>query len=224
MATIKIQGRRIEYRAEFAEQDVQKWVSRVEFPPAEKLNEGCWLWRGDKWQAGYGRIYAGEKNRHAHRVFWWVFFGVPPEDKHLHHVCGVRNCVNPWHLTPLDPSEHARGCHTPNSITAKNKLKTHCPKGHPFSGDNLELLRGGGRRCRQCGRDRAREYARRKRGEKYTELYGQPTIPVRTHCKSGHELTPENLMLVGKSRECRICYRKRALDYYYRQKGEQSHG
>lgn len=43
--------------------------------------------------------------------------------------------------------------------------RTHCPQGHPY--DEANTIRAGGRRqCRTCGRDRAREYQRRKRAMK----------------------------------------------------------
>ena len=35
--------------------------------------------------------------------------------------------------------------------------KTRCKRGHLLSGDNLHIERGGGRRCRQCKRDLARQ-------------------------------------------------------------------
>lgn len=34
----------------------------------------------------------------------------------------------------------------------------------------------------------------------------------KTHCKHGHELTPENL---NTQRECKICHRQRSLKYYH---------
>lgn len=51
--------------------------------------------------------------------------------------------------------------------------KTHCPNGHPYSGDNLvlELIKRGGksyyaRRCKICRTEQARERARKRRGVK----------------------------------------------------------
>lgn len=46
--------------------------------------------------------------------------------------------------------------------------RTHCPQGHPYSGENLRVVkttRGGeGRRCRACDRERNREqYQKRKK-------------------------------------------------------------
>lgn len=43
-------------------------------------------------------------------------------------------------------------------------VKTHCPKGHPYSGDNL-LVHNGCRSCRECMRQRSAEsYQRKKAG------------------------------------------------------------
>ena len=36
-----------------------------------------------------------------------------------------------------------------------NSMKTHCPHGHPYVGQNLRYERGGGRRCRACRRKEA---------------------------------------------------------------------
>lgn len=41
--------------------------------------------------------------------------------------------------------------------------KTHCPQGHPYEGDNLIVRADGGRKCRECQRERQRDYERRKR-------------------------------------------------------------
>ena len=38
--------------------------------------------------------------------------------------------------------------------------KTHCPQGHPYSGDNLSTRPNGDRRCRACHRDQQRAYRR----------------------------------------------------------------
>jgi hypothetical protein len=43
--------------------------------------------------------------------------------------------------------------------------RTHCPQGHPYDEANT-LLTAGRRFCRTCGRDRQREYARRKRAQR----------------------------------------------------------
>jgi hypothetical protein len=41
--------------------------------------------------------------------------------------------------------------------------RTYCPKGHPYSGDNLKHMKNGRRRCATCHRDSQRERSRRRR-------------------------------------------------------------
>ena len=48
----------------------------------------------------------------------------------------------------------------PPSIAFKDR--THCPRGHPYSGDNL-MAHNGRRSCRECNRVAAREGMRRRR-------------------------------------------------------------
>jgi hypothetical protein len=76
-------------------------------------NSACWLWVGPHTESGYGRVLLGCRppariRAYAHR---WVYdrsASVLPPGFHLHHRCRVRSCVNPSHLQPLTPSEHAR--------------------------------------------------------------------------------------------------------------------
>lgn len=51
--------------------------------------------------------------------------------------------------------------------THYHATRTHCPRGHPYSGDNLYILPGsGGRVCRTCQRASYRRYVERKRARK----------------------------------------------------------
>lgn len=45
------------------------------------------------------------------------------------HLCRVRACINPLHVEAITDRENvARGI----GISARNRQKTHCPKGHPL--------------------------------------------------------------------------------------------
>lgn len=50
-------------------------------------------------------------------------------------------------------------------------VKTHCPYGHPYSGDNLRIDVKGGRLCKACARVKSREAARIRSG--YYERRGE---------------------------------------------------
>lgn len=46
------------------------------------------------------------------------------------------------------------------------KAKTHCPQGHPYSGDNLVLHPiNGGRECLVCRRERKRRYKQKQKAK-----------------------------------------------------------
>jgi len=64
------------------------------------------------------------------------------------------------------------------------------------------------RRARRERRAKGREYARRRRAE-------APSKPPRTHCKRGHELTPENTRIASNGgRTCLTCKRAKAREHY----------
>lgn len=74
--------------------------------------------------------------------------GPIPEGLVIDHLCRNRGCVNPDHLEAVTQRENIlRG----EGLAAANARKTHCPKGHPYSGENLYVVPSSGRRqCRIC--------------------------------------------------------------------------
>lgn len=121
----------------------------------------CWTWRGTTGDKGYGRFWRNGSNALAHRVAWELAHGTPsPDGMQLDHLCRNPSCVRPSHLQPVTCRENLH--RSPDTQAAINAAKTHCPQGHPYSGDNVRHRKGGGRSCRTC----AREYARRKHIEK----------------------------------------------------------
>lgn len=117
---------------------------------------GCILWTRTKDAQGYGQIWLygrGGKYYSAHRVTYQMFAPIP-EGLVLDHLCRVRHCVNPNHLEPVTVAENnLRG----EGIMAQYAKRTHCPKGHPYEGENLWYTPWGNggkgaRRCRECKR------------------------------------------------------------------------
>jgi hypothetical protein len=64
----------------------------------EKLDSGCWEWRGSRNEGGYGRVMVGKQRRQAHRIAYLLHNGELPEDKFVCHRCDNPPCCNPEHL------------------------------------------------------------------------------------------------------------------------------
>lgn len=109
---------------------------------------GCWLWTGATTEAGYGVFWA-RPLRYAHVFAYEMFIGPIPEGLELDHKCRVRNCCNPRHLEPVTHAENTRR----GIAGVLYEHPTHCPKGHPYSGENLSLRFDGRRRCKECKRE-----------------------------------------------------------------------
>lgn len=126
---------------------------------------GCDIWQGSRDSNGYGQVRDGGRMCLVHRIRYEREIGPTPEGADLDHFfCdnGAGGCCNPFHCRPVAHRENVlRG----NAPTAVNAAKTHCPKRHLLSGENLDkgTLARGWRRCRICRNayDRARRRAYR---------------------------------------------------------------
>jgi hypothetical protein len=147
-------------------------VSYQAMPAAERMwqhvekTDGCWEWRGSKHPNGYGRIktvIVGQPtvNHLVHRLAYESLRGPIPSGLVLDHLCRNRGCVNPAHMEPVSNRENI--LRSPTCFSAVNARKTHCPKGHPLSGDNLAPEHLPGRVCKTCRNDRQRMYHQNKK-------------------------------------------------------------
>lgn len=136
---------------------------------AKQQASGCWLWMGTSGtHDGYGKFRPspGKPVYMAHKWAYEAFRGPIPDGMQVGHAChdkavtdGTcaggpacihRRCCNPEHLELQTPSQNTLA----QNHAARNK--TECPKGHPYSGDNLIVGKDGKRRCRECDRSRKR--------------------------------------------------------------------
>ncbi len=119
---------------------------------------GCFIWLHACNPNGYGHfcITVGGKKKwvDAHRASYIMHKGPIPKGMTVDHLCKVKSCVNPDHLECVTYKENNKRS---NSRSAKNIRKTHCPKGHPLSGDNLYSYKGK-RNCRTCRRSQSHNY------------------------------------------------------------------
>lgn len=137
-------------------------LERFEDKYIPEPNSGCWLWTASVRHLSYGQFWDGESIVFAHRWSYEHHIGPVPKGLVLDHLCRVPLCVNPDHLEPVTQRENVlRGV----GIPAKNIQKTHCPKGHPYKGDNLLIRAEKWRGCRTCEKRRKRKFnpASRKR-------------------------------------------------------------
>jgi hypothetical protein len=128
---------------------------------SEPTETGCLLWLACKNVAGYGYFVWGGRTGYAHRYAWERVHGPIPPDLEIDHiVCDNTSCVNVEHLKLSTERDNTLRSRT--SAAAVNARKTHCLRGHSFSGDNLHMDPSGKRICIACKRaenstDRARE-------------------------------------------------------------------
>jgi hypothetical protein len=145
---------------------------------------GCWNWQGATNGAGYGCVsFGGRQGLFVHRVVLEHTRGIP-EGLVVDHLCRNPLCANPEHLEAVTHRENIlRG----KGPIPENAAKTHCPKGHELSGDNLVVTKAGHRRCRECRR------------------LAQPAATARYKAKD-----PERFLALGRERCRQHRQRKRA--------------
>lgn len=130
--------------------------------------EDCWNWTGGKCEKGYGLFKVNSRLlMRAHRFIRSFLTGENPKGLVSDHLCRNHSCVNPSHIEFVENLENVRRGNAGHNWRAK----THCPKGHPYSGDNVVYAkqssgRGFARSCRTCRRAISARTNARMRGEK----------------------------------------------------------
>jgi hypothetical protein len=76
--------------------------ARIEFGSKDE----CWKWKAGIKPNGYGSVNFNGKGYQAHRAVYECLVGSVPEGRVVDHLCGVRDCVNPFHLKVCQQSEN----------------------------------------------------------------------------------------------------------------------
>lgn len=124
----------------------------------------CWEWIGTIRRNGYGTFQtydAGTKRTTAHlahRIVYTELVGPIAAGLDLDHLCRNRRCVNPDHLEPVTRAENLRRASIGVQAGARQRARTECAQGHPFTPDNTFTDRRGWRSCRECRRSSDRRY------------------------------------------------------------------
>jgi len=149
-----------------AEHDLGETPEEELLEQAKKRDDACWLWKAARHPGGYGAIAVKGSRRIAlaHRYIYELLVGPIPNGMQLDHLCRQRGCVNPAHLRVVTSKENSNA---PGSKCGSHfRLKTHCPKGHPYDSGNTYIGRAGARVCRACKSEKAKRDWARKRQER----------------------------------------------------------
>jgi len=123
---------------------VARFLSKINKTPS------CWEWTDVLHSDGYGSFFFKKKNIKAHRFSFELFNESIKHDYVIDHICRNRKCVNPEHLRQVTKRENA--IYNSESVSAKNLLKTHCPKGHAYDENNIGKRKDSRRKCKACAR------------------------------------------------------------------------
>ena len=127
-------------------------AARGKFDAAETMRStsGCLEWLGSKDRHGYGQISIWWITFSAHRIAWILRHGPITNGLHILHKCGNKVCVDTDHMRLGTVAEN----NMDQVVQGRHfyAMKTHCPQGHPLSGDNLcqDEKKRNHRSCRAC--------------------------------------------------------------------------
>lgn len=111
-------------------------------------------------KTGYGFTNYKRKAIGTHKYIWEEKFGKVPDKLVIDHMCRNRACCNTDHLRvvtcQVNSTENSTG------MGARNIVKTHCKRGHPFDEVNTGKAKHG-RYCRQCDKEKHKRRCEQKK-------------------------------------------------------------
>lgn len=123
----------------------------------------CDIWTAGVDQDGYGRFWWNGRSKSAYYWSWEQVHGRVPKGLQLDHLCRNRRCVKVEHLELVTCRENL--FRSPFTWASVNASKTHCPRNHEYTPENVYRPPHGGRTCRECERARCRRYYQRRKAQ-----------------------------------------------------------
>lgn len=122
---------------------------------------GCWIWKRTVMQKGYGLMPIWGTHYRAHRISYFIHYGVDPKELLVCHSCDNPPCVNPRHLWLGTNSDNITDMHAKRRVRdglppratkspCRSRIPEHCARCGHHRTDDYRFKNSHGYSCRRC--------------------------------------------------------------------------